>query len=141
MSTIQIGNRPLRTFSFAVLIVVALLSQITSASILPAQSHTLQARAEAVGGACSNEGQWNCMTHTWQRCASNRWSVIMDCAAGTICTPAGLTNDFRVQHDGSANGGTATSGGNPGPGTSSGSMNRAMSFVALLAVVGVWGIS
>ena len=139
MSTIQNGKQPFTTLFFTILMVVTLLSHITSASILPAaQSHTLHARAEAVGGECSNEGQWNCMTHTWQRCASGRWSVIMDCAAGTICTPAGLTNDFRVEHDGSVNGGTTTSGGNPGPGTSSGSMNRAMSLVLLLVVVGVW---
>ncbi|KAI1660024.1 hypothetical protein F4813DRAFT_350710 [Daldinia decipiens] len=50
------------------------------------------------GSSCEgSEGQWNCLTNQWQRCAAGQWSVVMDCAAGTICTPAGLTNDFFVQ--------------------------------------------
>lgn len=28
----------------------------------------------------------------------------MNCAAGTSCTPSGLTMDFQVQHDGTVNG-------------------------------------
>ncbi|ROW08024.1 hypothetical protein VPNG_06063 [Cytospora leucostoma] len=33
----------------------------------------------AVGSACS-EGEWNCMTTSFQRCASGEWSVVMDTA-------------------------------------------------------------
>ncbi|OAA81764.1 hypothetical protein LEL_01309 [Akanthomyces lecanii RCEF 1005] len=65
----------------------------------------LQSRQQSVGSACSDEGQWNCMTSSWQRCAAGRWSVTMPCAKGTTCYPAGLTHDFRIQHDGSVNGG------------------------------------
>jgi hypothetical protein len=50
------------------------------------------------GSACTDsEGEWNCMTNWWQRCASAKWSVVMACADGTACTPAGLTYDFKVQ--------------------------------------------
>ena len=40
----------------------------------------------------------------------------MDCAMGTVCTPSGLTDDFRIEHDGSVNGrgGGGTSGGTQG---------------------------
>lgn len=44
------------------------------------------------------------MTNSFQRCASGQWSVIMNCAAGTICSPAGLTIEFRIQHDGTVDG-------------------------------------
>lgn len=40
-----------------------------------------------VGSACS-EGEWNCMTTSFQRCASGQWSVVMDTADGTICVGA-----------------------------------------------------
>jgi hypothetical protein len=46
---------------------------------------------------CGSEGQWNCMTDRWQRCASGKWSVIMRMSTGTVCVPEGLTNDFRTQ--------------------------------------------
>lgn len=45
------------------------------------------------------------MTNSWQRCASGKWSVVINCAKGTICIPAGYTKEFRTQHDGSVNGG------------------------------------
>lgn len=44
------------------------------------------------------------MTNSFQRCASGQWSAVMNCAAGTICTPSGLTVEFRVQHDGTVDG-------------------------------------
>lgn len=47
-----------------------------------------------------SEGQWNCMTNSWQRCAAGRWSLVMQCAAGTACVPSGLTYDFKVQFSG-----------------------------------------
>lgn len=40
----------------------------------------------AVGSSCStSEGEWNCMTTSFQRCASGQWSVVMNTADGTIC--------------------------------------------------------
>ena len=60
----------------------------------------LQKRELAVGSSCSAEGQWNCMTRSWQRCASGQWSAVINCAAGTICTPSGQTMEFRVDYDG-----------------------------------------
>src|SRR5687768_14281747 len=58
-----------------------LLSFIVAVS---ATEHTtegsLRQRAEAAGSGCSPEGQWNCMTTTWQRCASGVWSVEMQMA-------------------------------------------------------------
>lgn len=63
------------------------------------------------GSSCpGSEGQWNCMTDSWQRCAAGKWSVVMQCAAGTACAPAGLTYDFKVQFSGGQAQGTASSG-------------------------------
>ncbi|KAK3379198.1 hypothetical protein B0T24DRAFT_610963 [Lasiosphaeria ovina] len=64
-------------------------------------------------GCGGSEGQWNCMTSSWQRCAAGRWSVVMQCADGTHCTPAGLTYDFRVVDSRPGAGGVMTSGGAP----------------------------
>ncbi|KAK3688302.1 hypothetical protein B0T22DRAFT_511675 [Podospora appendiculata] len=70
----------------------------------------------APGSACPGaEGQWNCMTASWQRCASGRWSVVMPCAAGTQCLPAGLSYDFRIERT-TAAGGSEAPGGVPGIG-------------------------
>ncbi|KUI54872.1 hypothetical protein VP1G_02283 [Cytospora mali] len=50
----------------------------------------------AVGSACAGfEGEWYCMTTSFQRCASGQWSDVIDTADGTICEPSGLTNDFQ----------------------------------------------
>ncbi|QUC18778.1 uncharacterized protein UV8b_03019 [Ustilaginoidea virens] len=76
-------------------------------------------RAEAVGSSCSPEGQWNCMTRSFQRCASGQWSAVMNCASGTICTPSGHTVEFRVQRDGGADGSWGASGSGGGFTTSS----------------------
>ena len=55
----------------------------------------------SAGSDCTgSEGQWYCMTNSWQRCASGRWSVVMQCAAGTQCAPSGATFDFHVQATG-----------------------------------------
>ena len=64
---------------------------------------------QAPGSSCpGSEGQWNCMTSSWQRCAAGRWSVVMQCAAGTVCVPAGLTSDFKVQFGGQGTGASST---------------------------------
>ncbi|EEH05325.1 conserved hypothetical protein [Histoplasma capsulatum G186AR] len=40
-----------------------------------------------MSGACSNEGEWNCIGGTqFQRCASGQWTPVMAVAAGTQCT-------------------------------------------------------
>ncbi|KAI0843106.1 hypothetical protein F5Y06DRAFT_81140 [Hypoxylon sp. FL0890] len=68
----------------------------------------IQRRQMSAGSSCSgSEGQWNCLTNQWQRCASGQWSPVMDCAAGTICTPSGLTYDFFVSFANGAAGGSA----------------------------------
>ncbi|KAL7960939.1 hypothetical protein V8C34DRAFT_44389 [Trichoderma compactum] len=54
------------------------------------------------GEMCSPEGQWNCMTTSWQRCASGMWSAVIPCAAGTICQPVGLTDFISIEYDPSA---------------------------------------
>ncbi|KAI2633638.1 hypothetical protein GGS26DRAFT_54785 [Hypomontagnella submonticulosa] len=83
--------------------------------------HTIiEKRQMSAGSSCEgSEGQWNCLTNQWQRCASGQWSVVMDCAAGTMCTPSGLTYDFAVQFANGAAGGAATSASSAGPGTGS----------------------
>lgn len=48
-------------------------------------------------GACSVEGQWSCSADggSFQRCSSGEWSVTMEMAAGTKCTP-GVSNDLGM---------------------------------------------
>ncbi|KAL7815302.1 hypothetical protein V8C44DRAFT_324103 [Trichoderma aethiopicum] len=50
------------------------------------------------GEACFPEGQWNCMTTSWQRCASGSWSAVVPCATGTMCQPFGLTDHITIEH-------------------------------------------
>ncbi|KAI0401045.1 hypothetical protein F4802DRAFT_601459 [Xylaria palmicola] len=51
----------------------------------------------SVGSACPDaEGQWNCMTTSFQRCGAGRWSEVQQCALGTRCSPAGRTYQFHV---------------------------------------------
>lgn len=58
------------------------------------------ANTTAPGTACTAEGEWNCLTTCWQRCASGRWSDTMALAPGTVCMPAGLSYDMQVVGDG-----------------------------------------
>ncbi|CZS76308.1 hypothetical protein SNK03_001140 [Fusarium graminearum] len=59
-------------------------------------------RDEEEGSGCSTEGQWHCMTNSFQRCAQGHWSMKMNMAEGTKCVPAGYTDDynFRIEHEG-----------------------------------------
>ncbi|KIH92806.1 hypothetical protein SPBR_03232 [Sporothrix brasiliensis 5110] len=50
----------------------------------------------APGSVCTAEGEWNCLTTCWQRCASGQWSDSMALAPGTVCTPAGLSYEMAV---------------------------------------------
>ncbi|KAK5630033.1 hypothetical protein RRF57_005748 [Xylaria bambusicola] len=45
-----------------------------------------------------SEGQWNCMTTSFQRCGSGHWSEVQQCAFGTQCSPVGLTYEFHVDY-------------------------------------------
>lgn len=54
-----------------------------------------QAGTEAFSPCGGLEGEWNCMTTTFQRCASGQWSVVLDTAYGTVCEPEGLSYDFQ----------------------------------------------
>ncbi|KAF7545143.1 hypothetical protein G7Z17_g9405 [Cylindrodendrum hubeiense] len=83
------------------------------ARIFAAQHNPLGRRTEEVGSSCDSEGQWNCMTSSWQRCASGEWSKEIQCAEGTRCTPSGYTDNLTVEYDGSVNG-TETSGSSTG---------------------------
>lgn len=103
-------------------LVAALFALVSSAQLVPELGfdtnflrHTIQSREETVGKSCSPEGQWNCMRNSWQRCASGRWSEEIDCAKGTVCSPLGITDVFRVEHDGSVSGGSR--GGTSGAGS------------------------
>lgn len=94
----------------------------------------LQRRSQEAGAACSPEGAWNCMPDSWQRCASGRWSVVMDLAEGTACTPLGVVDDIDVEHDGDADSGG--SGGSGGPkGGSGGGLRRTVGACVCLAVL------
>ena len=59
----------------------------------------LSIRAEDEGSACSEEGKWNCMDSSWQRCGGGVWSLEMPLAKGTKCTPNGLTDDVDIDYD------------------------------------------
>lgn len=107
---------------------------------------TLVRRAEEAGSGCSTEGQWHCMTNSFQRCASGHWSVEMAMSEGTKCTPAGYTDDynFQIERDGDGqdddndNGGQSSStsdGQSVGP-KSSVSKTMAVAVLGLWATVG-----
>lgn len=119
-----------------------LLQQTTSADLTIATSpkhpqdynydHHIEPRQQqSAGSSCSDEGQWNCMTSSWQRCAAGRWSVVMQCARGTTCRPAGLAREMRIQHDGSV-----SSNGGP-PTTSRGARS---SWVSRMGMLGWWWV-
>ncbi|KAG8167268.1 hypothetical protein KVR01_002957 [Diaporthe batatas] len=49
-----------------------------------------------VGSPCPElEGEWNCMVTSFQRCASGRWSIVLNTAHGTVCEPEGFSHDFQ----------------------------------------------
>jgi hypothetical protein len=57
----------------------------------------------SVGQDCEgSEGMWNCMTNSFQRCASGRWSEVMQCSSGTQCSPVGTGYQFNVGFSGSS---------------------------------------
>ncbi|KAH7163191.1 hypothetical protein B0J13DRAFT_601738 [Dactylonectria estremocensis] len=132
------GNsiRPLmRMIATAIFMLASLIPQSTAISdpgrtfTIPHQGRLVR-RAEDAGSSCDSEGQWNCMTDSWQRCASGEWSKEIQCAEGTRCTPLGLTDNFTVEHDANATE-TGTSGSSVGPQT-------LMDGRVVLAISGLW---
>ncbi|KAF4981135.1 hypothetical protein FZEAL_3005 [Fusarium zealandicum] len=121
---------------------------LSSSSQLAEQEHgALLRRAEQAGAACDSEGQWNCMTSSFQRCASGQWSVEMSMADGTRCSPGGFTDDFnfRIEHDGSVNGqgdGQGDDRGNDGDGNGCVSVGSrdVVQGTTLMVVFGIWAI-
>jgi hypothetical protein len=81
-------------------IAILLFSCLVLAS--PNSDNKLIQRDEEEGSGCSTEGQWHCMTNSFQRCAGGHWSMKMAMAEGTKCVPAGYTDDFefRIERDG-----------------------------------------
>ncbi|KAI1739296.1 hypothetical protein F4680DRAFT_449042 [Xylaria scruposa] len=69
-----------------------------TATIATKESPNLERRqGMTVGSSCAgSEGQWNCMTSSFQRCGSGQWSEVQQCALGTQCSPSGLTYQFHV---------------------------------------------
>ncbi|EHK49951.1 uncharacterized protein TrAtP1_007818 [Trichoderma atroviride] len=88
------------------------LERISLASANEPQNDTYPspAMAQPIGQMCSPEGQWNCMTTSFQRCASGSWSIAFPCAAGTICQPFGLTDYITIEYEPTANNGQADDG-------------------------------
>ncbi|KAG9249535.1 uncharacterized protein F5Z01DRAFT_678594 [Emericellopsis atlantica] len=109
------------------------------ASLQANASPLLQKRDQDPGTACSPEGQWSCHPDTFQRCASGQWSVVMDLAEGTKCSPDGLSDEMSIEHDGSVNGqgGQDTNAGTP---QSSGARCKGAIGLALavLGMVAAW---
>ncbi|KAL7925106.1 hypothetical protein ACQKWADRAFT_285063 [Trichoderma austrokoningii] len=109
-------------------------------------THPTPALVQPIGQICSPEGQWNCMTTSFQRCASGRWSVMIPCAAGTICQPFGLTDFITIEHvptadNGHADDGRGDSCDDRGGRRSFGFRNGPNLFLLLALAVGVsWSI-
>jgi hypothetical protein len=119
----------------AILLILLLSFSAADSSAFSSIPGGIVRRAEAAGTGCSPEGQWNCMTTTWQRCASGIWSVEMRMAAGTRCVPAGFTDKFRVEHDGTVNGESRTGGGGGGVGNGP---RRSVSSAVVIALGVMW---
>ncbi|KAM5355964.1 hypothetical protein ACJ41O_002610 [Fusarium nematophilum] len=142
------GSRGLSTATLATFVFLfsslILQSLATPTSDLAAQQEhgSLSRRAEQAGAACDTEGQWNCMTGSFQRCAAGQWSVEMAMADGTRCEPAGYTDDynFRIEHDGSVNGqGNGDEDGNDGGNRgSSATPTGSVSGMSVIGVLGLW---
>ncbi|KEF63698.1 uncharacterized protein A1O9_01676 [Exophiala aquamarina CBS 119918] len=47
-------------------------------------------------GPCTSEGEYNCLTSSFQRCASGQWSPVMPLAAGMQCSTPGLSANFAM---------------------------------------------
>ncbi|KAI1345012.1 hypothetical protein F5Y15DRAFT_14440 [Xylariaceae sp. FL0016] len=119
------------------------LSALASSSSDLQPGHPSLARREmSAGSSCSgSEGQWNCMTNSFQRCAAGVWSVTQDCADGTVCTPSGLNYEFHVDFSSSyASGGASTSGTVPSAygGMGAGACTANWWSIGMLGIISIW---
>ncbi|KAL6919814.1 hypothetical protein FSHL1_003792 [Fusarium sambucinum] len=66
------------------------------------RSPTTHNNSDSYYALLMSQGQWHCMTNSFQRCAEGHWSMKMNMAEGTKCVPAGYTDDFnfRIEHEG-----------------------------------------
>ncbi|KAJ0124612.1 spore coat protein sp96 precursor [Diaporthe amygdali] len=68
----------------------------TTAASAGEASGTTTSGATAAGSACTNEGEWNCISgSSFQRCASGTWSAVQSLAAGTACE-AGVAANLKM---------------------------------------------
>lgn len=106
-----------RTFYISLIAILSLVAGYTESepNTLTSNAVTLSSplffkRATAGQDCTGSEGMWNCMTNSFQRCASGRWSVVMECAAGTQCSPSGTGYQFNIGFSGSGSSTVYTSG-------------------------------
>jgi hypothetical protein len=60
----------------------------TTTTTVPTTVPTDSSGSGTLSGACSPEGQWNCVDgSSFQQCGSGTWSAVMALAQGTVCTP------------------------------------------------------
>ncbi|KAJ4312226.1 hypothetical protein N0V84_010034 [Fusarium piperis] len=132
---------------FSTLIIPSLATPSTDLTIPEAPpkdlvARTLVRRAEEAGSGCSTEGQWHCMTNSFQRCASGHWSVEMAMSEGTKCTPAGYTDDynFQIERDGDGQGDDDNDGksSSAGAGGQSVGPKRSVDRTTVVIVLGFW---
>ncbi|KAI1259264.1 hypothetical protein F5Y18DRAFT_410253 [Xylariaceae sp. FL1019] len=110
-----------------------------------ASKSTILRREMTPYSSCSgSEGQWNCMTDSFQRCGSGQWSVTQQCAAGTQCSPSGLTYEFHVDFANGYNGAAPPTSSAP-PAAGTGATERAaaglswwLMGILVTSVVLVW---
>jgi hypothetical protein len=82
--------------SAAPVIATTVASAKPAATTAASSSPVTTVGAQAVGSACSTEGQWNCIAGTsFQRCASGTWSAVMAVSGGTTCT-AGISSTLNI---------------------------------------------
>lgn len=56
--------------------------------------------ASALTGACTTEGEWNCIGgSSFQQCASGQWSTVMSMAGGTECS-VGTSSTLQIESAG-----------------------------------------
>ncbi|KAI0442517.1 hypothetical protein F4803DRAFT_519311 [Xylaria telfairii] len=91
-------HRQARSGLTRIILTILLLALAVSAALDHGANTRIERRQEmSVGSSCAGaEGQWNCMTNSFQRCGSGQWSEVQQCALGTKCSPSGLTYQFHV---------------------------------------------
>lgn len=71
-------------------------SEAPAATTTTPSSGSGDSSAYAVGTACTDEGEWNCIGGTsFQRCASGAWTEVQELSSGVSCTP-GQSSDLAM---------------------------------------------